>query len=278
MSSIEIRRLINLMEDASSIIELGVGWLNIKTQEWVPVNGDHHYSHASYVLLKPDKFGIDITDPSLPEEMRNFWLHPYWHDLQPRQLYQYDGSEEIISFMSSKGWVRIIHSHKETNIQGWNIREVRRAAGIIYTTYGGIENLRYDLKGNYRDDSGWIHGNEILPFIKGKSRRIVESFDPSDYGYWIMPNGEIISTSRMNHGEAAAYQLGIDISELDDESEEISDMVLDAIDAGGVRVVSSRGSKEISFEMPAIVSREVKASMIEIMDVYGRDRDFFLLQ
>jgi hypothetical protein len=101
------------------------------------------------------------------------------------------------------------------------------------------------------------------------------SFMFSDYGYWIDPTGSIISCSEMTHGEAAAHQLGVNLPEDDDEAERA--IVDEAIQDGGIRIVSPKGSDEFSAEWGMFLSTEARRSLIEVMGFY-QGRSVFVLK
>jgi hypothetical protein len=104
---------------------------------------------------------------------------------------------------------------------------------------------------------------------------IRESIEFSTYGYWITPQGEVISCSRMSHGEAAAAMLGTTFDEHDEVSERA--VVNDAIEIGAVRVVAQKGSDEFSAEWSDMaITDDSKRALLSLMELY-QDRTAYVL-
>lgn len=112
--------------------------------------------------------------------------------------------------------------------------------------------------------------------LRFENRNLLESFEPSEYGYWINPTGEIISCADMTHGDAAAAWLGKAVDEDDEEQER--ELVDEALEDGCIRIVASKGSEEFNAEWNSgNVGSEAKRALLEVISLYA-NRIYFIIQ
>lgn len=105
---------------------------------------------------------------------------------------------------------------------------------------------------------------------------LLESFQTSEYGYWIMPDGTVIPCINADHSELAANQLGIDIDE--DDEEAAREAVDDALDEGSIRVVAAKGSQEFNAEWSdTAITDDGKKALLGLLKLYS-NREYFIMQ
>jgi len=144
----------------------------------------------------------------------------------------------------------------------------------------GIEEVRAELY-DYRD----AVMKEIELYQRGiLATRQMESISrvpADDYGYWIMPDGQIIPTTEMSHVEAALKQLGRDANSFVDDGDgnRSFDLKQNALDEGAIRIVLD--PKRLEFNMETSIehgpSQKAVKSAIRILATC-KHYDSFILE
>jgi hypothetical protein len=98
-----------------------------------------------------------------------------------------------------------------------------------------------------------------------------------EYGYWIMPDGEVVPTAVAAHVESALRQLGLDDSELDDDYEGQANFAIrqEALGEGAIRVVTTRGEFGVDYDDP---TKAALRSLLRILRVFKSSDKFILDQ
>jgi hypothetical protein len=118
---------------------------------------------------------------------------------------------------------------------------------------------------------------ELLPenYVMRDFINIMESYEPSNYGYWIRPDGVIQAATYAGHEVLAAQQLGFNMDQIDDDDEK--QYVQMGMEEGGVRVVV-RGQTEFSAEWETFaITDDARASLRKLLKNY-KDRTSFIMQ